>query len=75
MTESTSNEELLSATHVMEYDYRRSLGPVLSRFFTGLQAQKIHGARTRTGLSSAMKHSSISRRGIASSRARQSSRL
>ena len=49
MTESTSSEELLSATHVMEYAYRRSLGPVLSRFFTGLQEQKIHGARTRTG--------------------------
>ena len=34
---------------MVEYAYRRSLGPVLSRFFTGLQEQKIHGARTRTG--------------------------
>ena len=45
----TGDPELLSAVHVMEYPYRRSLGPVLGRFFTGLQEQRIEGARTRSG--------------------------
>ncbi len=42
-------EGLLSAKHVMEYPYRRSLGPVLSAFFTGLRERTILGARTRDG--------------------------
>ena len=42
-------DELLSAPHVLEYDYRRSLGPVLSRFFTGLRDQKIEAVKTRQG--------------------------
>jgi uncharacterized OB-fold protein len=41
--------EVLSATHVMEYAYRRSLGPVLGRFFTGLRDRKIEGNRTVGG--------------------------
>jgi uncharacterized OB-fold protein len=39
----------LCAPHVLEYAYRRSLGPVLSRFFTGLRDRRIEGVRTRAG--------------------------
>jgi uncharacterized OB-fold protein len=42
-------QELLSAPHVLEYDYRRSLGSVLSRFFTGLRDRRIEGVKTRAG--------------------------
>ena len=42
-------EELLSAPHVLEYDYRRSLGGALSRFFTGLRDREIVGVKTRKG--------------------------
>ena len=42
-------DEVLSAPHVLAYDYRRSLGPVLSRFFTGLRDRKIEAVKTRTG--------------------------
>ena len=42
-------EGLLSAKHVMEYPYRRSLGPVLSRFFTGLRDRRIEGICTTAG--------------------------
>ncbi len=41
--------ELLSAPHVIEYAYRRSLGPVLSRFFTSLRDRRIEGVRTQAG--------------------------
>jgi uncharacterized OB-fold protein len=40
---------LLTARHVIEYPYRRSLGPVLSRFFTGLRDRRIEGVRTESG--------------------------
>jgi hypothetical protein len=39
----------LKADHVLEYDYRRSLGPVLGRFFTGLRDRKIEGVETTAG--------------------------
>ena len=45
----TDAEVGLSAPHVLDYDYRRSLGPVLSRFFTGLREGKIHGIKTQSG--------------------------
>lgn len=45
----TGDPEVLSAVHVMEYPYRRSLGPVLGRFFTALQERRIEGSRTRSG--------------------------
>ena len=38
--------ELLTAPHSIEYDYRRSLGPVLSRFFTALRDRKLVGVKT-----------------------------
>lgn len=40
---------LLSAPHVVEYTYRRSLGPVLSAFFTGLRERRLQGVRARDG--------------------------
>jgi uncharacterized OB-fold protein len=41
--------ELLSAPHSIAYDYRRSLGPVLSRFFTGLRDKQLEGVKTAAG--------------------------
>jgi uncharacterized OB-fold protein len=41
--------ELLSAPHVLQYDYRRSLGSVLSRFFTSLRDRKIEAVKTASG--------------------------
>lgn len=38
-----------SQPYVLEYVYPRSLGPVLSQFFTGLRDGKILGARTTAG--------------------------
>ncbi len=40
---------VLTAPHVLEYPYRRSVGPVLGRFFTELRAGKLVGVRTRAG--------------------------
>ena len=40
---------IFSAPHVVEYAYRRSVGTVLSRFFTGLRERKLVGTRTRAG--------------------------
>lgn len=39
----------LSAPHVLEYAYRRSLGPVLSRFFNSLRERRIEGVKTASG--------------------------
>ena len=44
-----SDPEILSAEFSMEYDYRRSLGEVLSRFLTGLRDRRIEGVRTAKG--------------------------
>ena len=41
--------DLLTAPHVVEYTYRRSVGDVLGRFFTALRERRILGARTRGG--------------------------
>ena len=40
---------VLSATHVVEYTYRRSVGPVLGRFFAGLRERRIEGVRAADG--------------------------
>lgn len=40
---------VLCAPHVLEYPYRRSVGPVLSRFFTALRERRILGVKTRAG--------------------------
>src|SRR5262249_32377854 len=39
----------LSAPYVLEYTYRRSVGPVLGRFLAGLRDGKVLGARTPGG--------------------------
>jgi len=38
-----------SAPHTIEYAYRRSVGPILSQFFTGLRDRHIYGTRTADG--------------------------
>lgn len=38
-----------SARYVLAYDYRRSVGPVLGRFFTELRERRIVGNRTASG--------------------------
>lgn len=38
-----------TAKHVVEYDYRRSVGPVLGRFFTELRERRIVGTRAADG--------------------------
>ena len=43
-----SGGEVLRGPHVLEYPYRRSLGPALGRFFTGLRDRRIEGIRSRT---------------------------
>ena len=45
-----SELEVFEAQHVVEYNYRRSLGPVLGRFFTALRERRIEGARTAEGV-------------------------
>lgn len=47
--EKTDAPEALSAPYVLEYTYTRSLGPVLSAFFTGLRDGQVLGARTADG--------------------------
>lgn len=39
----------LTATHVLEYAYRRSVGTVLGRFFTALRERRLLGVRTPDG--------------------------
>lgn len=49
MTAKVASDEVLSDEYVYTYAYRRSLGPVLGRYFGGLRDGRIHGARTRDG--------------------------
>jgi uncharacterized OB-fold protein len=42
-------EPALTAPHRLTYTYKRSLGPVLSRFFTALRERKILGVRRADG--------------------------
>ncbi len=39
----------LTSPFTLEYAYKRSLGPVLSRFFTALRDGRLEGVRTATG--------------------------
>lgn len=41
--------DVLESPFVLEYTYKRSTGPVIGRFLTGLRAGKIEGVRTRSG--------------------------
>lgn len=49
MPEIADPTEVLRGPHVLEYPYRRSLGPVLSRFFTSLRERRFEGIRARDG--------------------------
>jgi hypothetical protein len=40
---------VLRASHVLEFPYTRSLGPVIGRFFDGLRERRIEGIRTSSG--------------------------
>jgi len=45
----TTGADPFSAQHVIGYPYRRSLGPVMGRFFTSLRDGRIEGVRTAAG--------------------------
>jgi uncharacterized OB-fold protein len=45
----TADGDVLSALHVLEYPYQRSVGPVVGRFLTALRDGRIEGIRTRDG--------------------------
>jgi len=49
MSPSAPEAESLTAPHRLEYTYKRSLGPVLSRFFTALRDRQILGIRRADG--------------------------
>jgi hypothetical protein len=44
-----TDADVLSTQHVLEYPYKRSLGPVIGRFFTSLRDGRIEGVRTADG--------------------------
>lgn len=46
---SASSLPRLSQPHVLEYPYRRSVGPVMGRFFGALRQRRILGARASDG--------------------------
>jgi uncharacterized OB-fold protein len=41
--------EVLSAQHVLEYPYKRSVGPVIGAFLGALRERRIEGVRTKDG--------------------------
>lgn len=45
---SGAGEEVLTAEHVLEYPYARSVGPVVGAFLTGLRDGKLLGVRSGT---------------------------
>ncbi len=50
MTAPTSaGTDTLFAPHVLEYTYTRSVGPVVGKFFGGLEERKLFGIRTKSG--------------------------
>ena len=49
MADAPAAQETLSAPHVLEYPFHRSVGPVIGRFFGGLRDRKIEGVRTSDG--------------------------
>jgi uncharacterized protein len=44
-----AESEVLRSPHVIEFPYKRSLGPVIGAFMTGLRDGRILGARTQAG--------------------------
>ena len=58
MAEVNDHDESLTASYRLKYAYKRSLGPVLSAFFTQLRNRKIMGIRNSdVGQSSAIRSS------------------
>jgi uncharacterized OB-fold protein len=49
MTDAVAAETSLTAPHVLEYEYTRSVGPVIGRFLGGLRDRKLLGVRTADG--------------------------
>ena len=49
MSPPASDGETLTAPHKLQYTYKRSLGPVLSGFFTALRDRRIVGVRRKDG--------------------------
>ncbi len=49
MSDASPGSPVFTAEHVLEYAYKRSVGDVLSRFFTDLRDRKISGIRTADG--------------------------
>lgn len=49
MTTRPDHDAPLTARHHLEYAYRRSVGPVLGRFFAELRERRLVGIRTRAG--------------------------
>jgi uncharacterized OB-fold protein len=45
----TPDTEVLSAPHLLEYPYHRTVGPVIGRFLTGLRDGRVEGVRTPSG--------------------------
>ncbi len=44
-----ADDKALTASHTLEYTYKRSLGPVLSKFFTALRDRQLLGIRRSDG--------------------------
>jgi len=42
-------DEVLTQPYVLEYNYRRTCGPVVGRFYAALRERRIEGARTADG--------------------------
>lgn len=49
MTPAAGDTRVLTALHVLEYPYKRSVGPVIGRFLTGLRDKKLEGIRGSDG--------------------------
>jgi uncharacterized protein len=49
MIAGAAETEVLSALHVLEYPYKRSVGPVIGHFLTGLREKRFEGIRAADG--------------------------
>ena len=45
----SGDTQVLTALHVLEYPYKRSVGPVIGRFLTGLREKRFEGIRASDG--------------------------
>src|SRR2546422_529915 len=56
-----ASSEALTASHVLEYPYTRSVGPVIGRFLTGLRERRVEGVPLSAGAKSPSAKSRTSR--------------